>query len=284
MSITEQSFEAGHSPASFSDRHVATPELQDGVQPQEPEVERLIEPTLDDFDAQADYISMTMAQHENIADGLKAAHEAYDLNEPNQELKKFGRLMILARLAFREDEKASRLGDMKAARRRQGQDLSEEEADTWRKSVRVVCAYNQLLGSMVASHEKAMPRKRLVSWLGRAAGNKPVWAEHRVAGAATELAAGKLLQTVPGLTGVRHGDLDEDILGQDYIFDRVPKGYDFLDVKSNNSIGAQPVERDEKTGKLRLNIKPGYLDNTGYALKEDLLPGYRDALVRFLGL
>ncbi len=273
MSITEQSAEAGHNPASFLGSLAVTPEL-----------ERSRELTLDDFDAQADYISMTMAQHENIADGLKAAHEAYDLNEPNPELKKFGRLMILARLAFREDEKASRLGDMKAARRRQGQDLSEEEADNWRKSVRVVCAYNQLIGSMVASHEKAIPRKRLVSWLGRAAGGKPVWAEHRVAGAATELAAGKLLQTVPGLTGVMHGDLDQDILGQDFVFDQAPSTDYFLDVKSNNSIGAMPVERDERTGKLRLNIHPGHLDNTGYALKEDLLPGYRKELVRVLGL
>jgi len=130
-----------------------------------------------DFNAQADYISMAVASEQVHSKGMQKAHETYVKNEPDPELVKFGKLMLLAPRAVAEHAEKDRISARQVALRKQGKDISGEDSVAKQRSVRLTCAYNQMIESLVADHEDSMPPKKLESWLSRASGNKSAWAE-----------------------------------------------------------------------------------------------------------
>lgn len=231
------------------------------------EVKERPKPTLEDFAAQADYISMTIASKNDHHEGMQKAHAEYVENEEDPQLKKFGKLLLLAPRAA-HDQKI--LNELKA---RAGQ-LSPDEIKHKNRLRRQECVYNQFLEDMVIANEEAMPPKELENWLSRASGNDPVFAKSHVDGITGEIAGFKLLKKVPELRGLRHGNVDEDLIGNDFMFDETRRGIDAVDVKTGKSGQTLPVTYDKVPSRLLLSIDRKHLEPGKYQVSEKYEAGY----------
>jgi hypothetical protein len=245
--------------------------------------------TWESFDEQARTISMAIKSkgrskrphvvHEEL-------HQEFVENVEDGRLQKFGKLILIAPRIVAEDKQVTELREKrrklqaKAKPGEKKEQLPVSEQAQLEQSVRWTCAFNQMIGSLVEDAEEAMPPKNLIKWLHNATG-RPNWAEKVVFGVQTERAGEKLVREVSGIDGIMHGDLDQDLQGQDIIFDETPAGYTALDVKSREHRGVMPVMVDEEE-RVTLYIDPGHMERNGYAVKEQYVPGYKQLLTKVL--
>ena len=231
----------------------------------------------EDFATQADYVAMSVASGADAEAGKHEAYVEWVANEPHPELKKFARLMVFAPDAMAAAETISELLEHEKQSA-----LLPSEAEALAKAKKGSCEFNHLLYELIVEHEEQLPKIKLKAWLTRASGGDEVWAGKIVAGAAAEVAAGKELAKVPGLTGLRHSTVAEDLEGRDFVFDVTPSGDWFVDIKTGDDRPEQPVTRNDQFGHIELNVRGGHLDRTGYAVGPDLANGYVDELTKAL--
>jgi hypothetical protein len=221
-----------------------------------------------DFEARFADIRNEITRHEHPMVGAGSAKEAYiDEETESKQLLKFGKLMLAAPSAAQEEIELNRL-------RARGR-LSPTQRDKMNYAKRMLCAYNQLLSSLIRDNEEALPRQKLKEWMIESSHGNEAWARRTLAGAAAEVAAEKLLSEV--VTNVEHGDLDQDLKGQDLVFDETPSGYSSVDVKLLASPTGNPVEPGLR-GNLTLYIDPSEMDHEGYEVLPEHAEMYKISL------
>jgi hypothetical protein len=249
--------------------------------------------TWENFEARAEDIALELEKHAGSADpeeGFKSVLKEYVQREDEPRLVKFSKLMVLVPRILEQKEIQDNLREKRRQKSRHAVDgpsnrhvgLELEEQQRLRKATRTLCAYNQIMTSLADDAEDALPPAKLRQWLGEAAGGDDEWALGLVLGVQAERVAEKLVASVPGLEGVMHGDLDQDLEGQDIIFEETPAGFTCLDVKRRAHKGVMPVEVNDETRKVTLYIDPAHIDRKGYRVLPRFEQGYRDALAKVL--
>jgi hypothetical protein len=232
------------------------------------------------FEAHLKDMMFEISKHTNVQDGRNAAMHEYVDKEPNENLKRFGKLLLMApEMAVKEHEKQALQDRLSGKQWTTAAEFAD--AAKMRKLKDELIGFNHLLGGVVADHEAAMPPRKLKGWLNQASHDAD-FSSRVVNGVQADLAAGKLLLDVPEVEGIRHGNIQEDRKGKDYVFDATPAGIESLDVKMREHFeGVMPVEMDTE-GHVVLNLAPSTLDPNGYEVLSKFQSGYRDALIMVL--
>ena len=248
-----------------------TPEHTSRHQPDvlEDDLDRL---TLDYMKGRADRIAATVAEPGSKHEAYKRAHERFVEREADPQLQRFGKLLLLAPLVVRSER---RLGDIRQHMTR-GQRLDRTTADERRQLVRTSCAYNQMWRAFLEEHQEEVPPSQAAVWLERAGGNNAGWAKRMVNGMATEIAAAKMLGRMEGtetdkrleLSNIRYGDLEQDLKGQDILFDLPDGQTGAVDVKTGQHRPSEHVSRDSRTRNILLSIDPAHIKLDSYEVDE----------------
>jgi hypothetical protein len=205
------------------------------------------------------------------------AHREYVEREGDPILKRFGKLVLMAARMDGIEKEAQALRSLRPSQRHEREKVTVRVAEL----ARYACAYQQMVGAMVADNESAFPPAELASWLSKAAGD-PDFGPPKVLGVQGELAGEKLLAGVEGIENLMHGDLDQDLMGQDFVFDPTPAGHAAIDIKIRRHEGVTPVELDRKNHHLILYIDPRHLNKRAYEVQPQFVDGYRAALTHVL--
>ncbi len=177
--------------------------------------------THDNFAARANDIIMTIShglqRGEPLREAIGVAADNYvDNTEDDPELQKFSHLIVRAR-------KQAEIQDQLNEDRRllHGGTLDTEEdrslAVHYDMLRHEACEYNHELRRFIEDHSEDVGRDELTDWLIRASQGRVKWADGEITGAVSEAAVHAALQGMPELRGLRHGTVDEDLKGFDFV-------------------------------------------------------------------
>lgn len=214
-----------------------------------------------------------------VSDGLrdsKPLHEAIGIAIENyighpdddEKLQKFSHLIVNARKQamiqdqLNEDRRLLHSGTLSTE-----DDISRgKHYDMLRREA---CEYNHELRKFIEGHSGDVTRDELTGWLSRASQGRNKWAEGEITGAVSEAAVHMALQGMPELRGLRHGTVDEDLRGLDFVgqwqgrlvtFDAKTGDYLPLTVKKNGHMHIElSVPRI-----VGFRLTPHDLDNVRY--------------------
>ncbi len=82
---------------------------------------------------------------------------------------------------------------------------------------RQACIYNHLLRGVIEHYGEEVTRDELTGWLTSASLGVSGWAIGEITGAVSEYALHAALNGLPELSGVRHGTVEEDLHGYDFV-------------------------------------------------------------------
>jgi hypothetical protein len=206
----------------------------------------------EELSARADDIITTISsglREHSLRESIDIARENYgDHADDPLDLQDFSRLLLDAR---KQADIQGRLNDDRA--QLHSNDLSHEErlsvGHHYEMLRRSACEYNHELRNFIEMHSHSIDRQELTDWLTRSSQGRHKWAEGEITGAVSEIGVHAALQGMRELRQVRHGSVDEDLHGFDFVANWQGQPITF-DAKT----GEYPPLSERKGGHLHLEV------------------------------